>query len=380
MNHGLSYCRAVLRGVREFALTKPEWVFLSTYPSPKSVKEVLRNSPDGVIAQIYSPAMNEALAGWTGPLVNISRTVPGLHWPRVGVNETLVGELVAQHLLDQGLKHFAYVGHRGYEFALKREAAFRKALSASGGTSTLDTYETTREMSMITRGRPWTLNRGLSRWLRSLPKPTGIFASNDICASFLSEACRDTGLLVPRDVAIVGVDDDDLLCELARPALSSVAIPGEKIGYETASLLDRLIQGVRPPHRPILLPPVGMVVRESSDMTLVDDPDVAAALRFIRNHAHSPLRVSDVLNAVHISRRRLEQRFRELLQRTPGDEIRRVHLERAKSLLTTTELSLSSVSLKSGFCDAKHLCSAFRQATGETPTQYRRKHRPPIEC
>lgn len=219
------------------------------------------------------------------------------------------------------------------------------------------------------------MNSKLRRWLSALPKPVGLFAGNDLCGSQLSEACHEAGLRIPEDVALVGVDNDDLFCELTRPSLSSVAIPAERIGYEAASLLDRRLEGVKPPRKPLLFPPLGVVARQSSDLVASDEPEVTAALRFIRNHSHTPISVSDVLREIAVSRSGLERQFRQVLRRGVGDEIRRAHLERAKSLLAGTDLSVAVVAKQSGYSGIKHLCTVFRQATGLTPTAYRRRTR-----
>jgi LacI family transcriptional regulator, galactose operon repressor len=182
---------------------------------------------------------------------------------------------------------------------------------------------------------------------------------------------------MPEQVALAGVDNDDLFCELARPPLSSVAIPAERIGYEAAALLDRLLAGARPPRQPLLLPPVRLVARQSSDVVALDDPNVAAALRVIRTNAHVALRVADIVRKVPISRRALERRFRQALHRGLGDEIRRVHVDRAKDLLAATDLPVAMVAERSGFCGSGHLCVVFRQDTGQTPTAYRRQVRNP---
>src|SRR5207249_2912841 len=131
---------------------------------------------------------------------------------------------------------------------------------------------------------------------------------------------------------------DDLLCELARPPLTSVIAPAEHVGYEAAALLDRLLAGQKPPERPLLFPPLGVVARQSSDLLAIEDAAVAAAVRFIRAHGHQPIQVRDVLEAVPVSRRSLELRFQKVVQRTLWEEIRRVHLERAKNLLGNTAL------------------------------------------
>jgi LacI family transcriptional regulator len=191
----------------------------------------------------------------------------------------------------------------------------------------------------------------------------------------VSEACQLADLRVPDDVAIVGVDDDDLLCELGRPSLSSVALPSEQIGAEAAALLERLLHGKPPPPGPILLPPREVVVRQSSDILAITDPDVAAAVRFIRNHGSRTIQVADVLEAVPVSRRGLEWWFRRIIRRGIWEEIRRVHLERGKTLLAGSELPMAEVARRAGFTDARQLSVVFRQETGLTPTAYRRQFR-----
>jgi LacI family transcriptional regulator, galactose operon repressor len=193
--------------------------------------------------------------------------------------------------------------------------------------------------------------------------------------SQVSEFCRQLGFRVPDEVAIVGVDDDDLLCELSRPSLSSVALPGERIGYEAAVLLDRWLRGLRPPKKVVVLPPVGVVVRQSSDLMAVPDPQVSAALRFIREQADRPLHVQDVLREVPMARRALERRFRKWLQRSISEEIRRIHLERSRQLLSQTDLPLSAVATQSGFTDGRQLSVVFRRETGLTPSAFRRRFR-----
>jgi LacI family transcriptional regulator len=221
----------------------------------------------------------------------------------------------------------------------------------------------------------WTWNDALPRWLASLPRPVGVFASHDPQGVQVSEVCRLSDLRVPDDVAIVGVDDDDLLCELARPSLSSVALPSEQIGVQAAALLERLMAGKRPPRGPLQLPPCGVVVRQSSDILAIAEQDVAAAVRFIRQNGNRPIRVADVLEAVPVSRRGLERQFRTVLRRGIWEEIRRDHLERGKALLTGSELPMSEVARRAGFSDSRQLSVVFRQETGLTPTAYRRQFR-----
>jgi len=205
-----------------------------------------------------------------------------------------------------------------------------------------------------------------------------LFACADVWGLQVVEACRLAALRVPEDVAVLGANNDDVLCELARPSLSSVMVPAEQIGFEAAALLKRLLAGAKPAKKPLLLPPPGLITRQSSEMLAIDDPEVAAALRFVRNHSHVPVRVKDVLRDVPVSRRALERRFHELLQRGLGEEIRRVHVERAKQLLATTERAMAEVADQAGFSSQQQLSRVFRRETGMTPGTYRRKMRNPI--
>ncbi|MBI3463024.1 MAG: substrate-binding domain-containing protein, partial [Planctomycetes bacterium] len=252
-----------------------------------------------------------------------------------------------------------------------REAGFRQDLAAQGHAPSC--YYERATVTYRHRGRLLALQAGLQRWVQSLPKPVGIFACHDIWGLQAVEACRLAELRVPEDVAIIGVDNDDLLCELARPSLSSIAVPTLRIGHEAAALLDRLLRGSRPPRQPILIPSSGIVARQSSDVLALRQPDVAAAVRYIRDHAHRPICVADVLREVAVGRRSLERQFRAVLNRGIWGEIRRVHLDRARELLATTAQSIAEVATQAGFTDLQQLSRVFRQETGLTPSAYRRR-------
>lgn len=369
----LHHFRCILRGIKEYAATRPNWMFLPMPATPQQLEGVRSSPPDGVIAQVFAPELAAPLKALKRPVVNVSRSLRKLPFPRVGSDEAKVGILVAEHLLGRGYRHFGFVGHLANHYAAQRVVHFRRVLQAAG--CGLTCYDIAQEMTMLTRSPPWSLDVNLRRWLSDLPKPVAIFAANDQSAVQLLEVCYAVGLRVPEDVAVVGVDNDELLCDLARPSLSSVALPGERIGYEAAALLDRLMRGKGRCRKTTVLPPIGLVVRQSSNLLAIDDADVAAALRFIHDHAHRPLRIADVLREVAVSRRGLERRFRRTLKRTLGEEIRRVHVERAKDLLAGAELPIAHVAVQAGFSDHKQLCVVFRQETGHTPSSYRRLHR-----
>lgn len=372
-DYNLGYSRGVLRGVKQFVQTKPRWILVPLDTEGLTVRALRAVQPAGLIALVVTSALAQTLRSFRRPVVNVSSVLSDVPFPRVGVDQRLVGQLAAVHLSERGFRHFGFVGHPHHFYSTEREAGFRQALGSEGGP--IACYYEHAAKSYRQRGRLLALNTGLQCWLRALPQPAGVFACHDVWGLQVVEACRLTGLRVPEDVAVVGVDNDDLLCELARPSLSSIIVPAERIGYEAAGLLERRLAAGKVSRQPLLIPPVGVVTRQSSDVLAVDDPEVTAAMRFIRDHGHLTFGVEDVLHAVPVSRRSLERRFRAIFHRGIGDEIRRVHLERAKALLATTPLSMAEVAEQAGFSSVHYLSRVFRQETGQTPTVYRRQFR-----
>lgn len=369
--YGLAYYRDILRGIRQFAEQKPDWIFTPLSPDNQSIQTLSSLKFDGLIAHVYSVELAEALIALRKPVVNVSGVLPEQPIYRVSVDHVLVGRMAADHLLDRGFRQFGYVGYPDRDFSLGRERGFREQLELAN-CEVVTFYE--KDQSHPDPTGLWSWNTLLPDWLKSLRKPVAIFTSQDIQGVKVSEACRSAGLRVPDDVAILGVDDDDLLCEMTRPSMSSVALPSQRIGYEAASLLSRLMSGKRPSSRTMLLPPREVVVRQSTDVLCIEDQIVAAAIRYIRDHVHLPIRVSNVLKVIPVSRRSLERRFLATLGRGISQEIRRVHVDRAKSLLAGTELPMSQVARLSGFTEGRQLSVVFRQETGLTPTAYRRDH------
>lgn len=370
--YGLGFYRDILHGVKAFAADQPHWVFTPIAPDCRALESPRVKKQHGFIAHVFTKTVAESLRRLRRPVVNVSGVLPELAFPRVVVDHDAVGRMAARHLLERGMRQFAFVGFPHHAFSRGREAGFVGELERAGHRVAV--FHDRMQRLGDPTGQ-WRWNESLLTWLQSLPKPLGLFASNDSQGVQLSEYCRHRGFKVPDEVAIVGVDDDDLLCDLARPSLSSVALPGERIGLEAAKMLEQILMGKRLPERRLVLPPVRVVVRASSDIQALPDADVATAVRYIRDHAGEPIDVRDLLAAVPVSRRSLERRFRRHLQRGIWEEIRRAHLERAKMLLVDTELPMSVVARRSGFTDSRHLSIVFRQATGGTPTEFRRQHR-----
>jgi len=280
------------------------------------------------------------------------------------------GRLAAEHLLERGFCRFGYCGYAGRAWSERAREGFLERIERAGFSC--DVYESPK------RERPilWQQERSLATaWLRSLPKPAGVMSCNDIRGRQLLEASALGGMSVPDEVAVVGVDDDQLLCELSNPPLSSVVFNAEHGGYQAAELLDALMSRRETRQQRIDVKPLWVLARQSTDVLAVDDPEVAAAVRYIRDNLQSPIGVRNVVAHVTLSRRALELRFEQVLGRSIRAEIERVRLAWVKRLLVETGLSIAKIAALAGFSGHSYLSEVFHREVGETPAEYRHKRR-----
>jgi LacI family transcriptional regulator len=290
--------------------------------------------------------------------------------PEIGVDNQAVAVMVLQHLLDRGLRRFAFFSDRRgrNRWSDQRCDLFRNAVASAG-------YRCETFMSRQSSSSWESEQTQLSEWLLKLPKPIGIMACNDDRGQQLLDACVRIGAHVPDEVAVIGVDNDACLCDLALPAMTSVDVNGERNGYEAAKLLDRLMRGCKPPKRPVYFPPRQIVVRQSTDTLALGDAEVSSVVRYLRDHGCTGIRIEDAFAQVPVSRSALTRRFKKLLNRTPMAELTRVRLERARQLLLESELGISQVATKCGFSEAKYLITVFHREFGVTPHAFRRSSR-----
>jgi len=274
--------------------------------------------------------------------------------------------------MDCRLRHFGFYGVVGNKLSDTRLAGMREELAKRKFRCEAAplTYRWQRPLKSGWQAH-WPQ---LKSWLRSLDKPVGILAVDDMAADDLSAACLDAGITIPDQVALMGVNNDDLLCEGAWPPLTSVQADYQRVGVTAAKLLDRMLSGetIKGAERFVALQPVGVVRRTSTDVLAVDDPQLAAAVRFIREHACGPCSVGDVLREVPVARRWLEKQFVARLGRTPHDEIAHVRMEAAQRLLLNREMTIEQVANGCGFSTVQSFNRAFRGATGESPAAFRR--------
>ena len=327
---------------------------------------------DGVIARVADRGMGRYLAEAPGVVVNVSSArIPGVDLPTVTADLRAAARLAAEHLQDQGFRHFGYYAPLGLSYVEIHYHSFVDHLAKAGLDCSLFPARRGRGKSASWRRQ----QEDLQRWLQELPKPVAVLTWTSDRGREVLYACRALGLLVPEQVAVMGGDEDSLLCETCNPSLSGVALTSERIGYEAAALLDRLLHKKPRPKEAILIEPTRVVVRQSTDTLAIDDQDLARAIAFIRVHAATPIQVSDVLKALSVSRSWLERRFQEVLGRSPAEEIRRVRLERTRQLLADTDMPVPQVAAAAGFGSREYLAYAFKQATGLTPREFRRRVR-----
>jgi LacI family transcriptional regulator len=365
-----SYGRGLLQGIAKYNRDHSKW---SIYFRPHGLGDAtpawLRTwKGDGMLVRLETPEMVAAARRCGIPVVNLRGTLSKVRFPFVTIDHAEVAALAFQHLRERALRHFAFCGRAGVSNpALHERGEYFRALIEQTGAQChiypLDGRRTTLAWDCE--------QQRLAEWIRSLPKPVGIMACNDERGLQVLDACRRAGVAVPDEVAVVGVDDDPAICDLAIPPLSSVDVNAETVGYEAAALLDRMMDGGDAPDAPIKVAPRGVVARASTDLVASEDREVGQALWYIREQACTGLHVGDVLRHMAMSRASLQHRMKQVTGRTIHQEIQRVRLERVKDLLAMTDKTIKQVARESGFASVQYMTRVFRATTTETPARYR---------
>jgi LacI family transcriptional regulator len=367
----LAYGRAVLGGISRYIVAHRPW---SLYVD---LRELLAEPPawldtwrgDGVISRSTTPELVRNLRRRKIPAVDLTDSFGDQGLPHVWIDHHAVGRAAAIHLLERGFRHFGFCGFSAHDWSARRLAGFREQLAAA--RYECHVFESPWDTSKT--GNWEAQQREIGRWLVALPKPAGVLACNDMRGQHVLDACRRENLAVPETVAVIGCDNDELLCQLCDPPLSSVVPSAERIGYEAAALLDRLMQGDKAVPFETLIEPSGIVTRQSTDVLAIDDQLIGEAVRYIREHACEGITVAQVLKQVPLSRSMLEKRFRRHLNQSPQDVIRTVQIKRAKQLLAETDLALVAIARLAGFKHVEYLSVVFKRETGQTPGQYRKQ-------
>ena len=366
------YGRGLLRGIAEYVEACGPWsLCLDHHASGHYASDWLRHwNGDGVLAYVDTQALAGQLCRSRIPAVEVFGTRLDLNLPQVANDEPAFGCLAAEHFLLRGFRHFAFSGYRGKLWSDRRSSGFQSSLAEAGFQAKL--FSCPQKTGSLARWEQ--TQQALTRWLEKLPKPLGLMACSDRHALRILDACRRARIAVPEEIAVIGVDNDEETCRLADPPLTSVMDDAPRIGFEAARLLGELMSGRRRKREwnPILIPPAGVVTRRSTETTAIDDSLVASAARLIRERACGGLTVPALLQELRISRSAFYDRFHAELGRSPHQEILRVKLERAKSLLAQTDLSLQEIAGRAGFDHPEYLQVAFKREVGVTPGKFRR--------
>ena len=367
--------RGLLAGVARYSRLSGPWTFYRQphgYLSSKrrlDLREVRAWKPDGVICPVNQ--VDEFLRLGV-PLIVYDVNEYAGRVPSVLSEDFEAGRLAARHLLGLGHRQFAFFGYRGIRWSRERCQGFSDVVEREGYTVAI--YRSRSRMPAA-----WAKEEPrVRRWLEMLPKPIGMLCANDDCAASILETCRVLGYGVPEDVSVIGVDDDQYVCELQNPPLSSVRMASDQAGHQAAALLDRMICGEETMSgQRIIAHATGVTARQSTDVLMVRNADVKKALRFIRENAGRPIRVADVVRITDLSHRTLNDRFHSELGCSINKHVTRARVAYISRLLTETEMRIHEIAASVGYHDDRHFSRYFRRATGLTPQAYRRKYAPP---
>nr|WP_168433022.1 substrate-binding domain-containing protein [Pontiella sulfatireligans] len=304
------------------------------------------------------------------PVVNVAAALQEMPFPTISFDNAAIGRMAAEHLLHHNLDRFAFIGPKDWHYSVLRCNSFADTLAQNNAPCTKLWIRPLSPSKQLDDS--WIETNYYLDAVRQLQPPIGVFASNDRVGYGIIRACRRLGLRIPEDICLIGADNDHILCKFAYPNLSSIALSGKKFGYKAAQMLDAQMRGKQPKESVIIIPPEGIILRNSSDFLNIEDTNVADALRYIRNHAGGFIDVSNVVNAVPPSRRVLERRFQDIVGHGIYQEIGRCHVERAKELLKQTNWPISRIAQESGFNTINRFKDMFRKITGLSATAYRK--------
>jgi LacI family transcriptional regulator len=366
------YGRGVLAGIADYVEARGRWS-LQLNPRASGVysDDWLRDwDGDGVLAFVEDPRLAKALLRAKIPAVELFGHRLDLGLPHVGNDEEAFGRLAAAHLLERNFVRFAFVGVEGALWSDRRLAGFRRAVErrSADGLEVLSLSDDDASLAA------WERNQERLRvWLRQLKQPIGLMAASDRIALRVLNACRQAGIDVPEQIAAIGVDNDEETCRLADPPLSSVMDNAREIGWRASAMLDGLMTkraGSKP--RSVLVPPTGIAMRRSTEVTAVDDPLVARACQLIRDQACGGLTAEELAAAVRVSKSLFYARFKKALNRLPHEEIIRTRLDQAQALLRQTRLPLAEIATRCGFTHPEYFSVSFKRELGVTPGRFRR--------
>jgi LacI family transcriptional regulator len=361
-----SWGREVVESIARFAHEAHWSLLLSPRDEQHRLRLPSRWNGDGAIVSLRDHAICRHVKAAGVPAVDVAIQMPEECWlGRVATDDEARAAMAFEHFQSRHFEHFACYSPPIGRYSHDRAAAFQRAAKAAGYPCDIFTAAKNKQGG-------WDGNQAaVATWLKSLPRPLAVFAADPYPARQLIEICQLEGLRIPDEIAVLAGDTDDLLCNIASPRISSVELACHKIGRAACDMLKSIMEGGPVPQKPELIPPLRVIARHSTEILAVEDRDLAQIVQYIRDRAAEGIRVSDILRAFPISRRSLEQRFRNILGRSPAEEIRRTRLQHARKLLVETDMSVAEIATASGVCSGAQLASAFRRYLGIRPSALR---------
>jgi LacI family transcriptional regulator len=351
------------------------WVFyrqdlfyIAQEGEPAKLALLRKWGPQGIISRDLKNL--EELESWGIPLfVAVAIQPPSPKRNNIVTNDHAIGRMAAEHLLERGFHYFGYCGFSNICWSQERGKGFIARIEEEGFRVSL--YQQPKSRA----NRLWFREEAiLAEWLRALPKPVGIMACNDDRGQHITEACGNAKIKVPYEVAVIGVDNDDQVCDIAYPSLSSVALDVDSAGFKISGLLDRMMEGEKMPPQTVIVQPNRVVIRQSTNIVAVQDKLVSQALNFIHQNAKRLIQVDDVVKFLSVSRSNIQEKFTKTLGRTVYDEIKRVRIDLICQMLIETDLSISDIALSLGYDNTNHIARYFRQKMKMSPLDYRKLH------
>jgi LacI family transcriptional regulator len=371
--------RALLTGIVDYARFHGPWsiytyppFFRGTQDTRLLLNRMRKSGINGIVAREMGEIPDIIKMGVPAifaSTIEPEKGIPKHSFPIITTDNCHISQLGADHLLDRGFTHFAYCGYDDISWSQLRGRAFQETISQAGH----ETHFYHQPRSKIQKRWENELPL-LGKWLLGLPKPIGLMTCSDDRSRNVVEAANIAGIHIPEEIAVIGVDNDELMCHLATPSLSSIALSTEKAGTEAAQLLGRLMAGQDTmTNQKIIIKPTHVETRHSTNVLAVDDPEVATALRFIREHVKELIQVDDVANATCLSRRTLERRFLKIMGRSVQEEINRFCIEEISKMLIQTRMSQVQISQAMGYHSVDNMRRFFHRHLEMTPLHYRRK-------
>jgi LacI family transcriptional regulator len=374
----VSWFARCVDGIRRYALQHGDWNLICSPPTLSGAGETaltLRSMKGWrgdaiIIASSEVRELNQARRMGI-PVINLAGGLAKSHGiPRVRVDDFIAGRMAAEHLLERGLRHLAFFGWSHRWYSAQRQQGFCERAAEAG--IQVNAFLTSVEEGVALN---WAKRiAGPAKWLASLPCPCGVFAVHDYRAQFLIETCKETGLRIPEDIALIGMDNEETVCEHSVPTLTSVSRNSERVGAEAMTLLEHLLKGERSPDNDILIAPDKVFARKSTDRQYCSDPLVQNAVDWVRANSKQRVNIAEIADRFGVSKRTLEMRFKQSTGNSPHDFFTRLRVQHAQTLLQGPQkTTVEQLAAECGFGTPATVYSAFKRHFGKSPAELRRK-------